>query len=541
MANKTPRTTGKVPAATDDELMLQDPDAVLAVLERVIIRSARAFARPLAPAIKSISIALRELQDDAPTVDQEVGVYVYMPFNADNNDASYRRVEAEFYNLQPEEMKNFVRLVDDVRAERGDDEGLGTEAEQDRANHSNQKGKAAKLEELRKTARAQDLALTEAQTQIAELKRMVNQRDGEREDDEKTTSRMEELQELLHVANVEVFKEKARNAELKEELMMYRRDPKKRPLASLKIRGDADDDLAEETGEKGADDAENNAPTSNHADDRASSIGGAKAPKKGAPDAPSKKPRPSMPSYTPMPKPTRSNSLATDQPGTSKKPPRTGRKQEGKDTYRNGYEIDDGPAWGINDDVPEKPGKTRRQSRQINAQSTSDQQTPEGAPAGTSAAHESHGTPSGQATSGGPGRKQPKASTRVRKSKSEQGSESDVDSDEDFEKLVEHISKKKKRKSESSDREEQPKASKKPRIASKLQLVEEESDDEDKHVRAVKGSRMSSVSKAKLSLSEQNAKRKAARDDSAESEGGMSDPVFILSDKETDSDTDDGD
>ena len=43
----------------------------------------------------------------------------------------------------------------------------------------------------------QDLALTEAQTQIAELKRMVKQQDGEREDDEKKTSRMEKLQELL--------------------------------------------------------------------------------------------------------------------------------------------------------------------------------------------------------------------------------------------------------------------------------------------------------------------------------------------------------
>ena len=37
----------------------------------------------------------------------------------------------------------------------------------------------------------------------------------------------------------------------------------------------------------------------------------------------------------------------------------------------------------------------------------------------------------------------------------------------------------------------------------------------------------------------QNAKRKAARDDSAESEGGMSDPIFISSGGETDSDTED--
>ncbi|GAB7328374.1 hypothetical protein MBLNU13_g00358t1 [Cladosporium sp. NU13] len=507
-ATKLPTTAGKAPAPTDNELISQDPDAVLAALERIIVRSARVFARPLAPAITSISIALRELQDDAPTVDQEVNLRVYMPFNADNNGASYRRVEGELRNLQTDEMERFVSLVDGVRAERGDGGGREKEAEQNRGNPKNHKGEASDLERLRKIA-----------ARIAELERKVKQRDDEREDDKKKASRSEKLQELLDRTNVDLFKANADNEELKEELMMYRRDPKKHPLALHKNGyDDEDDDVVEETVERGADDAEDDAPTFDHADDSAPTVADAKVSKKPASGAPSKKPPSTMPSYTPMPKPIQSNPKVTDQSETSKKPPSTGRKKGGKDTYKNGYESDDGPPWGINDYEPEKAGRTRRQSRQIIANNSSDQQTPEGAATGTSAAGKTTDTPSGQITTGGPGRKQSKAPIKGRKSKNDQGSEADVDFHEDCEKPVEPVSKKK-RKTETSDGEEQPTTSKKPRRPTNMQPVEEESDHEDRQVHAAKGSRASSVSKAKLLQAKQNAKRKIARDDSAESEG----------------------
>jgi hypothetical protein len=99
----------------------------------------------------------------------------------------------------------------------------------------------------------------------------------------------------------------------------------------------------------------------------------------------------------------------------------------------------------------------------------------------------------------------------------------------------------KKRKAEKSDREEQPATSKKPKRATKLQLVKEnsESDNEDKQLHAVKGLRASSGPKAKLSRAQQDVKRKIAQNDSAESGGGMSDPVCISSGEDTDSDADD--
>jgi hypothetical protein len=98
---------------------------------------------------------------------------------------------------------------------------------------------------------------------------------------------------------------------------------------------------------------------------------------------------------------------------------------------------------------------------------------------------------------------------------------------------------KKKRKAEISDEEEKPAISKKPRRAPKLQPVEEESDEEDKHVHATKSSSVSSGQQAKLSRAEQGAKRKATQNDSAESEGGMSDPIYIPTDSDTDSGAED--
>lgn len=390
---------------------------------------------------------------------------------------------------------------------------------------------SSQVRKLQGRLKQQGVLLDERQMSIDKLENRLKQRDADSEDAEETRSKLETVRKLLREEKAALARQVAVNKEYKEELAMYRRDPKKYPLASRKNSDDDDDDTAEETGKRGADDAEDDVPTVDHADDHALSVADAKVTKKPGSHASTKKPRPPMPPVTPAPKATRSNSTATDQSKTSKKPERTNRMEGGSGTFGNGFERQYGPSWGINDNDPEKTFRDNlRKSRQLEAKGTSDQQTPEGAAAGTSAADKNTDTPSGQTAARGPGRKP----------KNDQASEADVDSDQEFEEPRKSKAERK-RKSESSDEEEQPKTSKKPKIAKKLQLVEEESDDEDKHVRAVKGSRASSASKAKSSHTKQNVKRKAAQTDTVESEGGMSGPIFISSAEDTDSDTDDED
>lgn len=183
-----------------------------------------------------------------------------------------------------------------------------------------------------------------------------------------------------------------------------------------------------------------------------------------------------------------------------------------------------------------KEGRDRL--RQQKAEGNSSSQSPEDAATGTSAAGQSINTSSGQAITGGPGRKQSKASTKARKSKNDRGSEADDESTVAVEE-PRKTDPKQKRKAETSEGGEQPKNSKKLRHATILPPVEEESDNDDKRVHVAKSTRVSSASKAKLLQTKQNAKRKIARDESAASEGGMSDPIYISSGEDTDSDTED--
>jgi len=520
--------------------MSQDPDAVLAALERVIARSARAFARPLAPAITSMSIALRELQDDAPTVDQEVSVRVYMPFNADNNGASYRRVEAEFHNLQPEEMEDFVRLVDGVRAERGDDGGLERD-EQNRARHDNHKGEAAKVTELRKIAGDQDIKLTQARAHIAELERVVRQRDDEREDDEEKTSKLENLQKLLDEANVELFKEQARNAELKEDLATYRK---------ILEMGD-DYDAAEGTGARDLDGVEDEASISDHANDPELSAEEPELPEKPAPRGSTKKPASNRPSFTPMPRP-----IAKGKGGKNEDKSRPA-EQSTKDTQpsKGPNRITKGKAAKAEDDL--EPNPIRNLSKDVPGQKRFGglwgkgfvtQSTESGPPKHAwpdtdpdSAWKKGHKkSNAGEAPTPGSSRRQSRSAAKAAQSTNDNVSKADDESAVDAEEPQKHIPKTKRR-AESSDEEEQPKTSKKPRNTKNLQPVEEESDNENTHVHAARGSTSSSRPKTKSSHTKQNAKPKVVQTDPAESEGGMSDPISISCGEETDSDTDEED
>lgn len=140
----------------------------------------------------------------------------------------------------------------------------------------------------------------------------------------------------------------------------------------------------------------------------------------------------------------------------------------------------------------------------------------------------------------GPSRRQSISAAKAAQSTNDNVNEADDESGMDVEEPHKAPISKKKRKAESSDGEEQPATSKKPKIAPKLPSLEEESDDEETDVCAAKSSRASSRPKAKMSRAQQGAKRKVAND-SAESEGGMSNPIDISTDSDTDSDAADDD
>jgi hypothetical protein len=595
-AGKTPAptTAAKAPRPADDEFLSQGPDAVLSALHRIIYRSTRQFARQFAPAIASISIALRELHDDAVTVDQEVSVRTYTSFNAANNGASFRRLEGEVHNLQPEEKAEFLRLVEHVCGEAADDDddedGQEKSAEIERlqarlttsiadsnvivesyearinelekqlkktgTDDGSDGAKTSKLEKLRNIATDLEKRLTDSTDYVAKLERQVKRQDAEIEELEETASKLKAPRKSVDQKKAASNRRMALNDEL-EELAWYRRNSTKDPPA-FGDSADNVDDTGAGIGARGADDAEDNTITSDHADNHESSVNSAKAPKKPEPRRPStQKPPPTRPVFNPTPelnakvdklqyhRSTRQGSKAIEQPETKKKPKekdqpvKPTQRKRGSGIFHYGYEMDYQAPKSINEGVDPEAiiQEARRKSRQANVKSNSDPETPQNTAAGTPAAGQNTDSPFGQAIAG---RKQSKASTKTLKSTNDDANDADDDSDEDFKEPRKSISKKKRR-AESSEEEEQPAASKKPRRDARiLQPVMEEPEDDGKHARAFKGKGgVSSGPKAMLSRAQQSAKRKIAKDDSAESEGGMSDPICISSAEDTDSDTDD--
>lgn len=597
-AGKTPAptTAAKAPRPADDEFLSQDPDAVLSALHRIILRSTRQFARQFAPAIASISIALRELQDDAVTVDQEVSVRTYTSFNAANNGASFRRLEGELHNLQPEEKAEFLRLVEHVCGDAADDDddedGQEKSAEIERlqarlatsiadsneiaesyearindpekqlkktgADDGSGGAKTSELKELRDIATGLEKRLTDSNDYVAKLERQVKRQDAEIEEHEETASKLKAPRKSVGQEKAVPDRRVALNEEL-EELAWYRRNSTKDPPA-FGDSADNVDDTGAGIGARGADDAEDNTVTPDHADNHELSVNSAKAPKKPETRRTStQKPPPTRPVFTPTPglnakddklqyhRSTRQGSKAIEQSETKKKPKekdqpvKTTERKPGSGVYHYGYDIDYEAPKSINEGVDPEAiiQEARRKSRQANVKSSSDPETPENAAPGTSAAGRNTDTSSGQATTGGTGRKQSKASTKTRKSTNDDAGDADEESGVEVEEPRKSISRKK-RKAESSDGEQQSTTSKKPRRDARiLQPVMEEPEDDDRHARVAKGTRkVSSGPKAKPLLDRQDAKRKVAQD-SAESEGGMSDPICISSGEDTDSDTDD--
>ena len=520
----------KPPPSTADETVFQDSGALLATIKQVITRSTRQCTAPFAPLISAVSIGLREPKDDYSAANQDVEVYIYAPFNGGNTGAIYQRLEGYLHKLQPEEMDRFVRLVDQFRSETADDDD---DDEDEFDDGEGERGRSAEIERLKGM-------LVERDSKIAKLKKQVEQRDAESEDLEEKTAELEKLRKDLIKSEESLVKQAARISVLEEEVGWYHRNPTKTPPALSGNAGNADN-AAAAIGARDCGDLGDDAPTSSHNDGPEPSVEGAELPKKPAPRGPTKKPASTMPPFTPMPKITRSSSQATNQSGTSKKPPRKDQKADGSGTYGNGYESHDGEAWGIDDHDPEEPiREARRKSRQANAKGTSDPQTPEDATTSTSAAGESTGMPSGQATKGATGRKQSTVSTKGRKSTDDNVNEADDEYTSDVEEPRKQILKKK-RKADDSDEEEMQTTSKKPKRGTKLQSVEEESDNDDKPVHAARRPAVSSGPKANLSRAKASAKRNVARDDSYEFEGGMLNPMFISSAEETDSDIEDED
>jgi hypothetical protein len=472
---------------------------------------------------------MRQSQDHHGAADRDIEVYIYTPLNEGITSATHRRLEGYLRKLQPEEIGRFVRLVKSVRAElAGEDK-----KEDDIEHHDREEG--PKIERL-------EGMLFERDSQLAKLRKQVDQRDTKSEDDEAKASEWRSLRDKLEEKTKRLRDQKALTEGLNDELKIWRDLDAKRASVSRGNAGNADD-IAAGTGEGDADGADDDAPTFDHADDFESSVNGTGLSKK--PEtrhASTKKPLPNKPSFTPTPRTTRLNSqTTTDQPATSKKPQRTGQTKGGTSAFLNGYEEDDGEAWSINDDDPEKIRRDlQKKSREANAKGSLDPETPANAATGTSAAGDSTGTLAGQTPTEGPGRKQSKVTPRAAKPATKKVEETEDESDQGIEVSRKPVSEKK-RKAETLDREEQPATSKKPKRATKLQPVKEnsESHNEDKQLHADKGRRASSGPKAKLSRAQQDVKRKVARDDSAESEGGMSDPICISSGEDTDSDADD--
>ena len=455
-------------------------------------------------------------------MDEEVNVDVYIPLNAGNH---IRRLEGLIHNLQPDEKAD---LVDRMRA----DAGEGAENVDD-------KEESSKVKDIRKQLAkgAEHLAVREAY--IATLERVARQRDADSEDDKRRVSESKKLQKQLDETKNALDKQIARNLEIKEELAILRRDPKKRPSA-LPTNND---DAAERTGAEDSDDAEDNAPESDDIEGPDSSVVSAKLPVKQASSA---KPPPTTSGFTPMPTPnangngaqqgrtTRHSSKANIQPDLpkTKKPLQTGPRRRGTGAYGGtGYEEDDSPAWGIDDIDPE--AILRQNSRKSTAKGTT---IPENAATRRSEAGESTGTPPVQSSTDGSGRKQSQGTTKTSKPTMRKVSEAD----DDFAPDVEEPRKSnlgKRSRGERSDGEEQPATSKKPKRESTLQSIREEPEIKGKHARATKGSKnISSAVKTKAPPSKQ---RKVAKPNSAEFDAGDFVPVEIPSGEDTDSDIED--
>ena len=492
----------------------QDPDALLATLKHAIAESIRQHATPFASIISSISIGLRQPQDHHGTAAREFGVYIYTPSNEGNISASYQRLEGYIHNLQPKEKARFVRLVDRIRGEMFD---IDDDQEDDFQNNDEQ--------------------------------------DADGEDDDEKTAELEKLREQVKRREKRLNEQAAYHEELQEEVAWYRRHSTMTPPA---FRGNANnaDEVTAGNGAREADDAEDNAGNFDHGDP---SVDGPELLEDAAQPQSSKKPTPTRPPFTHNPKQNtkedkpqerrseRQGSKANEQSETTSKPTekdQSGKteKRRGTGVFRNGYEWKYELPKSINEglDPEEAMKKGRDRARQQKAEGNSSSQSPEDAATGTSAAGQSINTLSGQAPTRGSGRKQSQASTKPRKSKNDHGSEADYESAVAVEE-PRKTDPKQKRKVETSEEGNQPTNSKKLRRAKILPPVEEESDNENRHVHAAKGSHKPSVSKAKLVRTNQSAKRKIARDELAESDGGMSDPICISSGEDTDSETEDED
>lgn len=541
-----PPRPSKAPRPAADETSLQDPDASLESLKQAIVRCARHFiGTPFAPDISSISIAVHASQDSHDAADREVDVYAYTPFNGGNASESFRRLEGYIHNLQPNEKAEFVRLVDRVRGDAGERAGDGGH-------------KYRELVAERKALLAErDTLLAERDTHITQLKKLSKQQDADSEDNEAKTAELEALRAKLD-KNTQILKDqKALNEALNDELKIWRDIDSKRSspfldtadddnnaTAKVSARGvidtedadDVEDDVEIEDEDSEDENGENETTNPDEIEFDDAEIPSDVEDVHDASELTSEKSKPlkitkptrsisTMGSFTPMPKhPVKGKGKAAESEGesdSSEESPqdvKKGRKPSG--LWLNGYSTTSKPpknAWPEIDvdKTWKKPREKRNASKATESQGAADAATP------------------------GPSRRQSRTAAKAAQSTNDNVNEADDESAGDAEEPHKPPPKKK-RKAESSDREEQPATSKKPKRKPFEKLVEEESDSEDKHIHAAQGPSVSSGTKAKLPRAKQNARRKVAND-SAESEGGRSNPIDIPSGEDTDSDTEDED
>jgi vacuolar-type H+-ATPase subunit I/STV1 len=209
---------------------------------------------------------MRQSQDHHGAADRDIEVYIYTPLNEGITSATHRRLEGYLRKLQPEEIGRFVRLVKSVRAElAGEDK-----KEDDIEHHDREEG--PKIERL-------EGMLFERDSQLAKLRKQVDQRDTKSEDDEAKASEWRSLRDKLEEKTKRLRDQKALTEGLNDELKIWRDLDAKRASVSRGNAGNADD-IAAGTGEGDADGADDDAPTFDHADDFESSVNGTGLSKK---------------------------------------------------------------------------------------------------------------------------------------------------------------------------------------------------------------------------------------------------------------------
>ena len=428
----------------------------------------------------------------------------------------------------------------------------------------------SELRRVQKLVADQNVTINEQANRIVKLKTKLKQQDAESENDKEKSTTSEKLRKTLKQKDKELDQHVARIVELGEELSYHRRKTKNQASALLAEVGDADDIAAQSgTGdESDAEDAHDEEGESRwshgndfeHDDHSDVSVNdstpklfpdGTESSEKPSPRGSTKKPASSLPTATPQHVASQHSRVnqqgpkSSNQSGTAKstdaaQPPKDNVKI-GTGMFLNGYTWSNRPAWSINEgvDIEKLSREIRRNSRAAKAQATPAPQTPADGASGPPAADEITVTPSGQDSSRGPGRKFSDAKDKSSKSKNVEagGSDNNIGPDAESHRAT-HA--KEKRNAGMTDGEGQPSTGKKTKHAPNLPAVEEESERHREPSSVTKGAKsISSDMKTKPLPGKQGTKRKVVQSNSEELAGGVSDPIYISSGYDTDSDTED--